>query len=307
MSNDDKNTFGTHVQMKLRFDAPTVVYIVKLDTHQLSWLATGSWARSSLTGVSYSGVHQTRHTEWAEELLVENHYGPGEVYEKLFPAGAFEMPGNNAGDGSYLVFVANPSHRPTPPVGDLWRPVLGSENGERVKCNDNVDMVYVADQAACQMLAISNGHPFYSFRHNGEGSGHKCMSSAHCDDHMTERNNEWHIYSSAPAPVQYYLMGYGSGNSLVPQASQCAGLLGACNTPGYANCPDGHVVDTHEECEAAHIALGLEVAPKWTGNYNGIPGACSTREVNAGGQHHFHFNSQLVGSVRGDLSPVCRV
>jgi hypothetical protein len=198
MSNEDKHTHNTHVQMKLRFDAPTVVYIVKLDTHPLPWLASEGWVKSSLTGVSYSGIHQTRHTEWDEELLTENHYGSGEVYEKVFPAGAVELRGNNGGDGSYLIFVANPAHTPTPPVVDLWRPVLGSENGERVKCNNNVDMVYVADQTACQMLAIANGHPFYSFRHNGQGAGHKCMSSAHCDDHLTERTNEWHIYSSAP-------------------------------------------------------------------------------------------------------------
>jgi hypothetical protein len=142
-----------------------------------------------------------------------------------------------------------------------------------------------------------------------ECSGQNGNAIEPCHSNSYNCGGTWRnaVYQINPAPVQYYLMGYGSGNNMVPDESQCGGLLGECGTPGYANCPEGHIIDTHEECEAAHIALGLEVAPKWTGNYNGIPGACSTREVNAGGQHHFHFNSQLVGSVRGDLSPVCRV
>jgi len=76
---------------------------------------------------------------------------------------------------------------------------------------------------------------------------------------------------------------------------------------GMPNCAEGKTIDTHEECEAAHIALGLEVAPKWTGTYNPIPGYCSTREVDWGGGHHFHFNSLAVGTIRVDLSPVCKV
>merc|ERR1719446_52914 len=179
--------------MKLRFTSPTVVYVVKLDDTHLEWLDLEGWAMSSLTGVSYSGIRETRHTDWSGEVHVDQ-YGPGAVYEKSFPAGAVELRGNNGGDGSYLVFLANPNSAPTPPVGDLWEPVLGSENGLRVKCNNNVDLIWVADQEACQHHAISQGHPFYSFRHNGESNGHKCMSSAHCDDHLTERTNEWHIY-----------------------------------------------------------------------------------------------------------------
>jgi len=194
MSNEDKHIRHSHVQMKLRFTQPTVVYIAKLDDHELPWLASEGWRRSSLAGVSYSGIRETRHTDWSQ-VINEDHYGPGEVYEKIFPAGAVELRGNNGGDGSYIVFVANPHNRPSPPDVELWIPVLGSEHGQRVKCNDNVDMVYVADQATCQQLAITNGHPFYSFRHNGENGGHKCMSSAHRDDHLTERTNEWHIYS----------------------------------------------------------------------------------------------------------------
>jgi deleted-in-malignant-brain-tumors protein 1 len=303
------------------------------------------------------------------------------VWQKTFTAGTVEMRGNNGGDGSYLIFLANPAHLPSSSL-TLWSRHLPASG--RVKCNNNVDMQYVADQAACQQLAVDNGHPFYSFRHNGEGRGHKCMSSATCDSPLTNRNNEWYIYedpsqdeSNAPDATPAYRYGdIGSGNtcptsdvseaeclaavqSLLPagtsqgrttlvagswgwvppgcsvqshfthgrdgdwaahynrgSGSNDGGYTKVCTGPstdymvlgyGMSNCAEGKTIDTHEECEAAHISLGLEVAPKWTGNIGSIPGLCSTREVDWGGQHHFHFNSNPVGVIRVDLSPVCRV
>jgi len=114
MNNEDKHIRNTHVQMKLRFTQPTVVYIVKLDDHVLPWIASEGWIKSYLMGVSYSGTRETRHTDWSS-VINEDHYGPGQVYEKVFPAGAVELSGNNGGDGSYLVFVANPHNTPNPP------------------------------------------------------------------------------------------------------------------------------------------------------------------------------------------------
>jgi len=81
------------------------------------------------------------------------------------------------------------------PAG-LWGRHYPNGDTGLVKCNNNVDMVYVTDQMACQMRAVANGHQFYSFRHNGESAGHKCMSSATCDDHLDDRTNDWYIYSS---------------------------------------------------------------------------------------------------------------
>jgi len=75
---------------------------------------------------------------------------------------------------------------------------------------------------------------------------------------------------------------------------------------GEANCPEGKRITTYAECEAAHVALGLEINPVWHGTHGGIPGLCSTREEDWGGGHHFHFNNQAVGVVRADLAPVCR-
>ena len=75
---------------------------------------------------------------------------------------------------------------------------------------------------------------------------------------------------------------------------------------GSANCPEGKRINTYSECEAAHVALGLEINPVWHGTHGGIPGLCSTREEDWGGGHHFHFNNRAVGVVRADLAPVCR-
>jgi len=110
MANEDKHIRNSHVQMKLRFTQPTVVYIVKLDRTSLPWLASEGWVQSSLTGVSYTGIRETPHTDWSG-VVNEDSYGPGEVYQKVFPAGAVELRGNHGGDGSYLVFLAN-AHNP---------------------------------------------------------------------------------------------------------------------------------------------------------------------------------------------------
>merc|ERR1719183_786995 len=75
---------------------------------------------------------------------------------------------------------------------------------------------------------------------------------------------------------------------------------------GDANCPEGKKITTYAECQAAHVALGFEINPVWTGTYDPIPGYCSTRELDQLGGHHFHFNNLAVGIVRSDLAPVCR-
>lgn len=114
MSNEDKHIDHDKVQMKLRLTQPTVLYIVKLDNTELEWLAQEEWTHTTLTGVSYHGVRQTRHTEWSGELH-EDHYGPGAVYQKVFTAGTVELRGNNGGDGSYVIFAANPAN-PAHPI-----------------------------------------------------------------------------------------------------------------------------------------------------------------------------------------------
>jgi hypothetical protein len=198
MSNEDKHIRGTHIQMKLRLPQPLTVYVAKLDDTNLGWLSDEGWSRSALEGVSYHGIRETRHTEWDPDTLLDTSYGPGAVYEKTFAAGTVSLRGNNGGDGSYVMFVANPANAPQPPAPSLWAQHLT----DRMKCNLNVNMEYVSDQHACQALAVANGHHFYSFRHNGEGSGHKCMSSGTCDTPLDERTNDWKIYTVIQASPQ---------------------------------------------------------------------------------------------------------
>lgn len=74
---------------------------------------------------------------------------------------------------------------------------------DRAKCNNNIDLHHVADQAACQALAVTAGHYYYSFRHNADSQGrHKCMSSAHCQNYLTSTGNEWNMYVSPGLPVR---------------------------------------------------------------------------------------------------------
>jgi hypothetical protein len=115
MSNEDKHIRGSHVQMKLRLPQPLTIYVSKLDETELPWLHAEGWTHTGLEGVSYHGVRQTRHTDWSGNLI-EDHYGPGSVWQKTFPAGVVQLRGNNGGVGSYVMFVANPANAPTSPV-----------------------------------------------------------------------------------------------------------------------------------------------------------------------------------------------
>jgi len=69
---------------------------------------------TALEGVSYHGTRETRHTDWSGDLQ-DDHYGPGQVWEKIFPAGAVEMRGNNGGDGSYVMFASALGNAPSAP------------------------------------------------------------------------------------------------------------------------------------------------------------------------------------------------
>jgi len=114
MSNEDKHIRHSHVQMKLRLPQPMAVYVVKLDDTELPWLQAEGWTITHLEGVSYHGTRATRHTDWSNELI-DHHYGPGQVWHKVFPAGAVEMRGNGGGDGSYLTFATTVGNMLTSP------------------------------------------------------------------------------------------------------------------------------------------------------------------------------------------------
>jgi len=142
ISNEDKDISQDHVAMKLRFQQPTSVYIVTTHDNTLDWLYSQGWIEvPALTGLEYSGVRMTPDKWWSEMLdhpllgsnnhldsidKEEQHYGPGHVWEKTFPAGVVSLNGNGGGSGydwsppvkgghgSYLTFVAHPSNPPSP-------------------------------------------------------------------------------------------------------------------------------------------------------------------------------------------------
>jgi len=106
-SNNDKVTDHEHVMTKIRTLQPTTVYIVKLESHSLSWVnRVDGWTVSNKAGVEFSGVRSTRHKEWDESLLTIDHFAASTVYEKTFPAGTISLPGSGGGDGGYLIFAS---------------------------------------------------------------------------------------------------------------------------------------------------------------------------------------------------------
>jgi hypothetical protein len=139
MSNEDKHIRHSHVQMKLRLPQPMAIYVVKLDDTELPWLEAEGWQLTALEGVSYHGTHETRHTEWSQELLIEQHYGPGEVWEKIFPAGAVEMRGNNGGDGSYVMFASALANAPSAPEPEQCAGLYEAEDALISGCTEHSD------------------------------------------------------------------------------------------------------------------------------------------------------------------------
>jgi hypothetical protein len=217
---------------------------------------------------------------------VVDSYGPGEVWEKTFPAGVVEMGGNHGGDGSYVMFVVHPNNRPTPPAAGLWDQHFPNGDTGKVKCNNNVNMEYVADQMACQELAIQNGHPFYSFRHNGESAGHKCMSSATCDDHLDDRTNDWYIYANIPV----YNYGQAGGGNLCPAGTDVS--ESNCLAAGQAMLASGQV-----QGRTNLVA----------GSWGWVPPGCSVQTHFTHGQDGdfaVHYN-RLNGANDGGYTKVC--
>jgi len=107
-SNDDKHTDHEHVMTKLRTVEPLTIFIVKLDGHSLPWLQAQGFSRTVYTGVSFSGIRETRHKEWDTSLLTTDHFSASAVWSKTFEAGTISIPGNNGGDGSFLMFLDRP-------------------------------------------------------------------------------------------------------------------------------------------------------------------------------------------------------
>jgi len=86
----------------------------------------------------------------------------------------------------------------------LWEPHLDDHTRcERQPTSD------VADQMACQQLAVAAGHAFYSFRSSTDRAGlYKCYSSSTCDSPSVRTAYPWRVYMSSGTeedhPHSYY-------------------------------------------------------------------------------------------------------
>merc|ERR1719446_213333 len=186
MSNEDKHIRRSHVQMKLRLPHPMTLYVAKLDTTNLPWLQAEGWTLTDLTGVTYHGVRQTRHTDWSGVLL-DDHYSSGEVWSKTFTAGAVEMRGDNGGDGSYVIFAAHPANPPAPLSRSDIRLSGDSATRGRVEiyhdnqwgtvCDDSFTMHDA--EVACRQLGFT--HAVTAIQRFGGGSGQIWMDNLACD------------------------------------------------------------------------------------------------------------------------------
>lgn len=187
ISNEDKNTPHSHVQLKLRIPQPLTVYVVTTQGQTLPWLYQQGWTEvHALTGVEYSGPRQTPDKDWHQannlylagqtiayglDLIDEEqeHYGPGHVFEKTFPAGVVSMPGNGGGQGydwtsgiegghgSYLTFLAHPSHQP---VADINPTYSASNVGQYLgghAAGDSTIRPISESQAACDAIETCGG------------------------------------------------------------------------------------------------------------------------------------------------------
>lgn len=134
--------------------------------------------------------------QWGGECFCSDTYGNGDQYVQVADSEC-DHPREPCASTSYN-------------CGGTWRqaiyqirgglPTWGRVlNGDRGKCNDNVNVEYVQSQAECEARAKLEGHAFYSFRSNANDEGHKCFSSSRCDDDAGllygGRTNEWAIYA----------------------------------------------------------------------------------------------------------------
>jgi len=103
-SNDDKSTDNEHVMTKIHTLEPTTVFIVKLQEDSLPWLFPDYALVTDRSGVSYSGTQGSRHTAFSG-VLTNSVFDANEVYSRTFEAGTISVPGNNGGNGGFLMFV----------------------------------------------------------------------------------------------------------------------------------------------------------------------------------------------------------
>jgi len=119
-SNDDKVTDHDHVALKVTIHKSVTFHVVTLGAVP-QWLTEDAeWTvNRNMQGPTYKGApHDSAHLEWkrstdcvegdCEHPADEAYPEVGQVqqvYQRTFPGGVVNLPGNGGGDGSYLLFL----------------------------------------------------------------------------------------------------------------------------------------------------------------------------------------------------------
>jgi len=280
MSNEDKHIRHSHVQMKLRLPQPLTVYIVKLNDHELPWLHSDGWTLSKLEGVSYHGTRSTRHKEWSN-VLEDDFFGPGEVWEKTYPAGTVELRGNDGGDGSYLMFVANPSNAPQPPVFiprpiDMAPAAWGTLNGipawgtliENWNCGPDYVSMDSTSEVACAQACDEAGHVMAGFWNANE---HNSQILCRCYDACPETVGHATNLPQRPNRVMQKFYEVPNGWSKVSENWNC----GQGDATPTAN--------SNEACAASCNSEGYDIAAFWPSNRHNSVVICRCYNECSGG------------------------
>jgi len=165
-SNDDKLTDHAHVMTKIRTSAPMTVFVVKMATDSLPWLIGQNYQLTSLSGLSFKGQRvinrgvaateweDTRHKEWDHTLNTEDSYTLSQVYSKTFPAGTISIPGNDGGDGSFLIFVDRPSEYTLMTRGNDGNGIVSSGGPDGASSIQFIDLGAGAFESAGELRSV---------------------------------------------------------------------------------------------------------------------------------------------------------
>lgn len=137
------------------------------------------------------GSHQFMSLQYGGECFCANSYGNGDQYVQVHDSECSRTVepcssnSHNCG-GSWRQAIYKIGH---------WPQILVVPGYS--KCNLNEGVQFVDSQAECEAVAVAAGHGFYSFRSNANNNGHKCFSSADCNEPLLgDRTNEWGIYAN---------------------------------------------------------------------------------------------------------------
>jgi hypothetical protein len=103
-----------------------------------------------------------------------------------------------------------------------------------------------------------------------------------------------HVPASGSVPVQ-------SASAVAAAASKAAAAWE--QQEGGTTCRDGTDIQTLQECEQAHDALGLHRNKTFVGSIPTIPSHCAWRDRD---WDDLHWNTASTGRPRADLHPICR-